>query len=271
MFAAALSYTAMGASASIPEAVAQQQPMPPSTVRPPRGISIAHVLASMVVPGSGQVLAGRKRGLAYVAAEAVLLTWHLRSAAIGRRERNGYRDLAFNVARGPFMPAVRDTAFEYFEHMADFVSSGPFDLDPGQALVPPTDETTFNGSVWALARRTFFVDMANPPPVGSAAHLRALAFYRARAVGPNFTWSWETDIAAKEAFGRGITASDDAFRRGTILLGFVFVNHLVSTLDAHITRRLSADGRSLRAQTRLEWDDDRSAGVRATWGLWVSF
>ena len=113
-------------------------------------------LVSLAVPGAGQLLAGKKRGLAYLAAEVVLLGWHLNSAAIGRRERDNYRNLAFDVARAAFMPTVRDTAFEYFEHMADFVTSGPLDVDPGPDLVPPTDQTSYNGSVWGLASETFF-------------------------------------------------------------------------------------------------------------------
>ena len=61
---------------------------------------------------------------------------------------------------------------------------------------------------------------------------------------PNFQWSWETDPNAMGEFGRGIVASDDAFRRGTVLLGFVLANHLVSAIDAHVTRRLSSETRT---------------------------
>jgi len=268
---AALVFAAMVVFGSLTDAEAQLVLARPSIVRPPTSTSPVFVLASAVVPGSGQLLAGKKRGLVYMVAETVLLTWHLRSAAIGRRERNGYRDLAFNVARAPFMPTVRDTAFGYFEDMADFIASGPFDLDPGQELLPPTDESTFNGSIWALARNTFFEDLLNPPRPGSEAYSRALAFYRARAVGPNFTWSWEGDPAAKEAFRRGIDASDDAFRRGTILLGFVLANHLISAVDAHITHRLSANRRIVKARTGLVLDYRWPARSRVTWGLTVSF
>lgn len=233
--------------------------------------SLFHALASGVIPGSGQLLTGRKRGWAYLAAEAFLLTWHLHSAAVGRRERDGYRNLAFDVARAPFMPTVRDTAFPYFEHMADFVASGPFDTDPGPGLVPPRDKTTFNGSVWTLARQTFFPDLENPPPPESPIYQRALDFYRARAVGPNFLWSWEGEPAALGRFRAGIRASDDAFRRSTTLLGFVVANHLISLVDAHITRQLSRENLSVESRTAVDIDRACTGGVRVRWGLTMWF
>ena len=94
IFAAAFSLAALGVSASFSDAAAQRLQVGPTVIQSTRKFSPGHALASLVIPGSGQVLAGRKRGFFYLAAEAVLVTWHLRSAAIGRRERNGYRDLA---------------------------------------------------------------------------------------------------------------------------------------------------------------------------------
>ena len=115
-------------------------------------------ISSAIIPGSGQLMAGQDRGVIYLAVEAFLLIQFFSSNGEGTSQRDQYKDLAFTVARAAFVPARRDTTFEYFEQMERFIESGPFDTDPGSSLVPPTDELTYNGSIWRLARETFLVD-----------------------------------------------------------------------------------------------------------------
>lgn len=206
-------------------------------------VSAFHTLASAALPGSGQLMTGRHRGAIYAISEALFLTRFLAIHAEGRRERDRYLDLAFTIARGPYDPAARDTAFEYFERMEGFIESGPFDTDPGPALVPPTDERTFNGSIWALARATFFPDPDSIPPTESLEYRRALAFYEDRAVGPNFRWSWRNAGLEQDLFRQSIRQSDEAFRRATRQLGLLLANHLLSALDAFISYRLSQNDR----------------------------
>jgi hypothetical protein len=228
-------------------------------------------VASLVIPGTGQLLADRNRGVVYLVAEALALAWHLHNSDRSQRERKRYRDLAFTVARGGFMPAIRDTVFEYFEQMGKFVASGPFDTDPGLALVPPRDEVTFNGSIWGLARRTFFADPENPPGEESDAYQAALAFYQARAVGPNFLWSWEGNLVAMQGFTNAVAASDQAFQRSTVALALVFANHFVSTIDAHITHRLSSPSQQVRLRTSVMLDSRWGRDLRVGSGFWISF
>lgn len=195
-------------------------------------------ISSAVIPGSGQLLAGKDRGALYLAAEVLLALrfWSLR--AEGRRERDLFRDLAFSVARAPYRPARRDTVFEYFEAMDSYVESGPFSTHTGTELIPPTDESTYNGRIWRLARETFLPDPDAPADSASAAYHRALEFYQERAVGANFQWSWRDAGLERDLFSRSIRRSDDAFRLATQYLGLVLVNHLVSAIDALVTERL---------------------------------
>jgi hypothetical protein len=209
-------------------------------------------LASLVVPGSGQLLTGRDRGMIYLAAEAAMLTRVLQLTHDGRRGAVRYRDLAFAVARRGFTQMRKDTIFEYYETMERFAASGEFDRNPGGTMVPESDPTTYNGSVWLLARRTFWPDPDNPPPPGSGPDLAALNFYRAHAVGPEFRWSWRDAPLEQQEFRATIRASDDAFRHAQSQLGLLLANHLVSAIDALISTRLSA---SLR----------REASVETTW------
>lgn len=195
-------------------------------------------VASLAVPGLGQLAGGQRRGWVYLAVEAVLVYEFGSAVHRGHVDRTRYRRIAFDVARAPFGPSVIDTAFSYYESMSKFVESGPFDTDPGPDLVPPVDETTFNGRIWGLARRTFFSDPNQPPPPDSPAWQRAITFYRSRAAGPGFEWSWAGAPDALADYRRTLESSDDAFQRATIFAGVVAANHLLSALDAWVSERL---------------------------------
>ncbi|MDO8667091.1 MAG: hypothetical protein Q7J79_10795, partial [Gemmatimonadales bacterium] len=147
-------------------------------------------LASLVLPGSGQLLGGQERGLAYLATEVWLVARALSLAQQGRRERSAFQELAYAVARRPFSSVRQDGPFEYYESMGHFVASGDYDSDPGTAFVPEPDTATFNGSVWLLARRTFLENPDSLPDPASPAYGAAIAFYTSRAVSGAFRWSW---------------------------------------------------------------------------------
>lgn len=238
---------------------------------PEAPVSALHALASAALPGSGQLITGRDRGAIYAISEALFLTRFLALHAEGRRERERYLDLAFTVARGRFDPAARDTAFEYFERLEGFIESGPFDTDPGPGLVPPTDERTFNGSIWALARATFFPDPDNVPPPESVEYQRALRFYQDRAIGPNFQWSWRNAGLEQDLFRQSIRQSDEAFRRATRQLGLLLANHLLSALDAFIGYRLSQNDRRVGLSASV-WTEPMQPGeILAAAGVTVRF
>jgi hypothetical protein len=141
--------------------------------------------------------------------------------------------------------------FEYFEQIAKYLESGPFDTDPGTALVPPLDENTYNGSIWALARRTFLPDPDSIADVDSEEYQRALEFYRQRAVGPNFLWSWRNAGLEQDLYRQSIRRSDEGFRRATQQLGLLLANHLISAIDALITGRLRSNDQALSVQAAV--------------------
>ena len=130
--------------------------------------------------------------------------------------------------------------------MGKFKESGPFDTDDGPAFVPPANERTFNGSIWALAKQTFFADPDNPPDPDSPEFQRALAFYAGRAIGPNFQWSWRNAGLEQDLFRQTIRGSDEAFRRSAQQLGLLLANHVLSAVDAFISHRLSAPERPIQ-------------------------
>ncbi len=208
-------------------------------------------VASLIVPGAGQLLGGRARGAVYLVAEALLITRTLGLNSEGRREQERYRQLAMVVARGQFGPVEQDTVFEYYEQMGRYVESGPFDTDPGPGFAPPTDTRTYNGQIWELARTTFFPDPVNEPPPESAEYERAVAFYRSRAIGPNYQWSWRNAGLEQDLFRQTIAASDEAFREATTTLGLLLANHLLSAVDAFVSERLSRPDRPVTLRTGL--------------------
>ena len=226
-------------------------------------------VASLVVPGSGQLLQGQSRGAIYFAVEGLLLVRFFSFQAEGRRESDRYRDLAFSVARASFGPSVRDTVFEYFEQMGKYVESGPFDTDPGPGLAPPIDERTYNGNIWALARSTFFSNPDSIPDPESEEYQRALQFYRSRAIGPEFLWSWRNAGLEQDLYRQSIRKSDEGFRRATEQLGLLLANHLISAVDAFVTGRLGG-GRRIAVRSALGADAG-GRGVGWAAGIQVGF
>jgi hypothetical protein len=242
----------------------------PDTAAKPQRATWLPPVSSLLIPGSGQLMMGQERGAIYLVLEALLLTQAVSFSSEGGRESDRYRALAFTVARASFDPVKPDTAFEYYEKVAEFIESGPFDTDPGPALVPPTDERTFNGFQWDLARRTFFADPHDPPPPNSPEYQRALEFYRQHAVGPNFVWTWRNAGLEQDLYRQSIRRSDDAFRRATTWFGLLLANHVLSFVDAFISTRLAGNEHQLEVESALL---DQGPGQAPVWqlGLKVGF
>ncbi len=208
--------------------------------------------ASLLVPGTGQLLAHEDRGAVYLAAELIGLVRYLHLRSQGRGEARRYRALAFEVARRQFAPTSRDTVFEYYETMERFTASGRYNQAPGPALVPEADPTTYNGVVWLLARVTYWPDPNTPPDPSTPAYLSALEFYQAHAVGPDFLWSWSDASLEQGVFREAIRKSDDAYRSAQNQLGLLLANHVLSAIDALISSRLAeAAGRALTLETTV--------------------
>ena len=211
-------------------------------------------VASLLLPGTGQLMAGQDRAAIYFVAELYLIARLLQLNHQAHNEADRFRDLAYDVARAPFDPGPRDTVFEYYETMERFIESGSYDLDPGQAFVPEADPTTYNGSMWLLARRTFWTDPDVPPDPTSEEYQRALQFYNSRAVGPGYLWSWRSAGLEHDEFRQSIRRSDAAFRSAQDRVGLLLANHVLSAVDAMISSRLSAATK-------------RSASIHTTLGL----
>ena len=223
-------------------------------------------VASLVVPGAGQLAARQDRGLIYLAVEAFVLSRFLQLSHDAHRGANRYRDLAYTVARRGYALTRRDTVFEYYETMERFGNSGEFDRDPGAGLAPEGDPATYNGSIWLLARRTFWLDPDTPPPPTAPEYQLALQFYRGHAVGPDFRWSWSGASLEQQEFRATIRSSDDAFRRAQGQLGVLLANHLLSAVDALISNRLSA-GLRRPATVEAAWLGGRRTHVRVQIGF----
>ncbi|HTH65743.1 MAG TPA: hypothetical protein VL563_13725 [Gemmatimonadales bacterium] len=197
-------------------------------------------LASLVVPGSGQLITGRDRGLVYIAAEVFLLSRYIQLLHDGHHGSDRYRELAFTVAQRGFATTRRDTVFEYYETLERFQASGVYDRNPGGTFTPEDDPNTYNGSVWLLAQQNSWPDPAHPPAPGTELYNRAIQFYTLHAIGPDYLWSWNGAPLELEEYRATIHASDDAYRSAQNQLGLLLANHLASAIDALISSRLSA-------------------------------
>src|SRR5258707_8650878 len=132
----------------------REEPSPSTLVRP---------LASLLVPGTGQLLAHQDRGAVYLAAEVYLVSRFLQLDHEAMLEARRFQNLAFDVARRSYLPVRRDTIFEYYEQMERFAESGSYDRDPGPAFLPEADRETYNGAGGLLAPRTFWGKPRNQP------------------------------------------------------------------------------------------------------------
>ena len=203
-----------------------------------RRSTIWAVLASAIIPGSGQAMLRQDRFVVYLAAEAYSWARYASDAREGRRARSSYRRLASEVARRPFSTVRPVGDFEYYERMEKFLASGAFDATPGGDLDPEPDTTTANGAIWLLARQTYWADPASAPPRDSPEYSFAENFYRERAVAPEYRWSWEAARLEYAEFRRTIRRSNNAYRNSLQDLGLVIANHALSTVDAFVTVRL---------------------------------
>lgn len=212
-------------------------------------------VASALLPGAGQAILHRSRALPYLAVEVFGWVQYLRETQQGRRRREDYRTLARDVARARFSDSLPVGNWEYYESMEKFVESGVYDLRAGGAFTPDTDPTTFNGSVWLLARRTFWENDAVPPPVSSPEFQRAEDFYLHRAVRPEYRWSWRSAMLEQDVYRSAIHESNAAFRVASQFLGVVLANHALSAVDAFVTLRLqgTADGHQYRVSGSIPW------------------
>jgi hypothetical protein len=222
------------------EAPADTFPPPtagPTSLRDPIGEPWQRPLASLIVPGTGQLMAGQSRGVVYLAMEAWVIVRAVTLNQRGTSQARQYRDLAYQVARTPFTTVRVDGPFEYYETMEKFVESGVFDTDPTLAFAPESDTLTYNGSVWLLARRTYFSDPNVVPPPSDPAYVAAVRFYTDHAVTDEFRWSWRNARLEQDVYRQQIHASDRAFQQRTNYLGLLLLNHLASAVDALISLR----------------------------------
>ena len=194
------------------------------------------VLFSAVLPGSGQLKQGKRRGWAYLAVEAVGWWAYANRRGAGNDARDRYRDFAWENARLQGGARV-EGGFEYYEAMSNWQRSGSFDADTGAGGVQPEmDATTYNGTIWARAQRLFLPGGATVPD-SDPSYRAALEYYGDRAFGTALLWDWTGTGDAQVRFGELIEESDDRFREATNVLGIVIANHVLSAVDAYLAGR----------------------------------
>jgi hypothetical protein len=214
-------------------------------------------LASLAVPGLGQVILGDDRALAYFAVEAYALIEYRAQRTEGRRGQTRYREIAHDVARAFFSDTRPVGQFEYYEAMRKYVESGAFDRVPGGDVDPEVDETTYNGSIWRLARDTYWSDPDIPPPSDSEPYRAAVSLYLQRAIVPEYRWSWRNAALEHDLYRTAIDRSNRAFRRARTQFGILLANHLLSMTDAFATVRVrypsASNGDAWALEVALPW------------------
>ena len=197
---------------------------------------------SALLPGAGQGMLRQQRGVLYGAIEGYLILQAVRSNRDASRERDAYREIARTVARGASGSARPDGAWPYYETMQYVLESGAYNATPGNGFTPEADPTTFNGSIWLLARETYWRDPDVAPDAGSAEFQRAIDFYQRRAAGEDFLWSWRDAQLEQDLYRQTIDRANEASRRTRQVVGLLLANHALSLVDAYMTVRLRVYG-----------------------------
>ncbi|HEV8411411.1 MAG TPA: hypothetical protein VGQ30_12940 [Gemmatimonadaceae bacterium] len=214
-------------------------------------------VASAVLPGTGQALLGQNRFIAYLAVEGFAVLGYFDQHNEQLRERNRFQALAANVARSSFAGSQPTGPWAYYELLEHWKSSGVFDLVPGGTFTPEVDITTYNGAAWLLARQTYWNDPNVQPAPDSPEYRKALAFYIARAVQPQFRWSWQNAQLEQDVYIQSIEHANQAARDARFQLGILIANHLLSMVDAYVTLRvhggLGAPGSPTSLVATIPW------------------
>lgn len=222
----------------------------------PTSIQGVAFVASAVLPGSGQFYLKSDKWVPFLAVEAWAWVKYLQARKRGDELERNYRDLAWNVARRITTAERRDSAFTYYEAMADarWRTSGLFDADPvAPGLQPEGNEETFNGEQWRRARALFLRGVPATP--GTPEFESALSYYRLHAIPDAYLWNWGNSRLEQQAFTETISESDAAFRRGTTMLGVILANHVVSAVDALVMARVRLlDEHRIRVGSSVEPD-----------------
>ncbi len=253
---AAASGDSPGARADSTQAPAKRIHLGPISI-PRRDSSWWVPIASAVVPGTGQALLGQNRFIAYLAVEGFAFLGYLDQHREQLSERDRFESLASNVARASFPGSQPIGPWAYYELLEHWKSSGVFDLVPGGTFTPEADITTYNGAAWLLARQTYWNDPNVQPDPNSSEYRKALAFYIARAVQPQFRWSWQNAQLQQDVYIQSIEHANQAARDARVQLGILIANHMLSMVDAYVTLRvhggLGAPGSPTSLTATIPW------------------
>jgi hypothetical protein len=196
--------------------------------------------ASLLLPGTGQLLLGKGRWVLFASLELVGWLVHLGQRRDGHRLRTEYIDVAWMVARYGDPQLGREGDFEYYETLGSWSRSGNWDADRARAGVQPEDDAdTFNGATWELARDIFLPLGAGE---GHPSFAKALGYYEDRAYPPGLLWDWTGKEASLDQYRNLIKRSDEALRTASVVLGAVVANHLLSAVDAFVSSHAPVAG-----------------------------
>lgn len=195
-------------------------------------------LASFIVPGSGQLLLGQNRFVAYFAAEGYALFGYFNERAEMLRERDRSQGLARDVARALFEGSKPVGAWAYYEEMEKFVESGVYTRQPGTVL-PEIDPETYNGWLWQQMRNTYWKNPNVEPDHLSAQYANSINEYNRRSIKPEYRWSWRNAQLEQDIYRRAIRNKNQANRDASLNLRLLLANSMLSMLDAFVTLRVS--------------------------------
>jgi hypothetical protein len=246
--------------------------MVPGSVGPQTRINYKPILFSALLPGSGQLYQGQRRGYLYLAAEVASIAGWVVFRNKGGDTKEEYISFAWDFARDGISSRNVRGDDEYYEHIARYQKSGDFSRDPNYDINDPTTikpntedwddncQSCFNVKQWDIARITYFQqDSTGEYTVGTPADsLAALQYYAGRAYQSIYYWDWtkgglETNSGALQHQYLDLRdESNLAYQRATVSLVVLMANHAISVVDAFISSKIELPGGDGENRTKLD-------------------
>ncbi len=213
----------------------------------------AKIALAALVPGLPQIIEGKRRGWAYVAAEGVSIAGMVYFNAQAHDRQARFRAIAREARRNFVLSGLRNNPEEvtdplsggfgeYYEDLTKWASSGDYDNDPSlDGIQPETDTRTYNGHQWEIAKINNYTGTSGGIPVAKSAEeeARALEAYKEAVYPLQYNWDWTGIEGSQDLYHDVFNSNDVSYRRRNRFTTILLANHIVSAIDMLVLEKLN--------------------------------
>jgi len=189
------------------------------TAAPPPRV-LLRPLASLLLPGAGQLMGGQDRGAVYLATEIYFVSRFLQLNRDASREADLFQALAYDVARRAYSPRAATRCSSTSSKWSASTRVGATTPTRDRRSCPRATRTPTNGFRVAARPAHVLGGPRHAPRPDVAVVLAGLAVLSGARRGTGFRWSWRDHSLEHEVFRETIRRSDDGFRGAQNQVGY---------------------------------------------------